>query len=90
MKIDQNILIDNPIGMFLLEIPGSLDKCNQKFKSQMLFQVETVGDKYMCVSGLPDLSEQHAHNIAFLALDMMKVAMEVKIGGKHIVVIMKN
>lgn len=48
--------------------------------------METVGDKYMCVSGLPDKSERHAHNIAHLAIDMMKVSKDVTVRGRNIVV----
>ena len=51
-----------------------------------VIQVETVGDKYMCVSGLPIKSQRHAHNIANLALDMMKISKEVRIGDKEITV----
>jgi hypothetical protein len=49
------------------------------------FQVETVGDKYMSVSGLPDLCEDHAKNIARLALDMLDMAKRVEMGGKPVV-----
>ena len=45
------------------------------FKRIILFtvyiQVETVGDMYMAVSGLPDPCSDHARCIAHLALDMM-------------------
>jgi len=40
----------------------------------------------MCVSGLPIKSDRHAHNIASLALDMMRISKEVRIGDKNIVV----
>lgn len=52
-------------------------KCNQ--------QVETVGDKYMAVSGLPDECENHAVCIARLALDMIEMADNVKMGNDPIV-----
>lgn len=48
-------------------------------------QVETVGDKYMAVSGLPDECENHAVSIARLALDMIEKADSVKMGNKPIV-----
>ena len=41
-------------------------------------QVETVGDKYMAVSGLPDPCHDHARSIARLALDMMDMAPNLK------------
>ena len=48
-------------------------------------QVETVGDKYMAVSGLPDECENHAVSIARLALDMIDKADSVKMGNQPIV-----
>lgn len=53
----------------------------------MLFtrQVETVGDKYMAVSGLPDHCEDHAKCMARVALDMMDMAKNVKMGSNPVV-----
>lgn len=48
-------------------------------------QVETVGDKYISVSGLPDYCESHAVCIARLALDMIEMADNVKMGNHPIV-----
>ena len=48
-------------------------------------QVETVGDKYMAVSGLPDECDNHAVSIARLALDMIDKAVSVKMGNQPIV-----
>lgn len=48
-------------------------------------QVETVGDKYMAVSGLPDACQNHAACIARLALDMIEMADSVKMGSLPIV-----
>ncbi|KAL8593726.1 hypothetical protein ACOMHN_036270 [Nucella lapillus] len=39
-----------------------------------IYKVETVGDKYMAVSGLPERCEDHAGCIARLALDLMDIA----------------
>lgn len=50
-----------------------------------ILQVETVGDKYMAVSGLPDHCENHAKCIARLALDMMDMAKNVKMGPNPMV-----
>lgn len=47
--------------------------------------METVGDKYMAVSGLPDHCENHAKCIARLALDMMDMAKNVKMGSNPMV-----
>ena len=48
--------------------------------------METVGDKYMCASGLPIKSTRHAHNIAQLALDMIDIINRTVIGGKQLTV----
>lgn len=48
-------------------------------------QVETVGDKYMAVSGLPEPCTTHARDIARLALDMMDRAKEVIVDGEPVV-----
>lgn len=57
------------------------------FKKKFLIsqQVETVGDKYMAVSGLPDECENHAVCIARLALDMNEMAEAVKMGNEPVV-----
>jgi guanylate cyclase soluble subunit beta len=47
--------------------------------------VETVGDKYMAVSGLPDICENHAVSIARLALDMIDKADSVMMGDQPVV-----
>lgn len=48
-------------------------------------QVETVGDKYMAVSGIPEACENHAKWIAKLALDMMDMAKYVQMGTEPVV-----
>lgn len=48
-------------------------------------QVETVGDKYMAVSGLPEPCTSHARCMARLALDMMDLSSEVKVDGTPVV-----
>lgn len=47
--------------------------------------METVGDKYMAVSGLPEACENHAKWIAKLSLDMMDMAKNVKMGSEPVV-----
>jgi guanylate cyclase soluble subunit beta len=47
--------------------------------------VETVGDKYMAVSGLPEPCQTHARCIARLALDMMDLGRDVEVDGEPVV-----
>lgn len=47
-----------------------------------VYKVETVGDKYMAVSGLPTKCNTHANQIAKMALDMMDAADSISIGGQ--------
>lgn len=53
--------------------------------SYSFIQVETVGDKYMAVSGLPEVCDNHAKCIARLALDMMDMCKNVNMGPKPVV-----
>ena len=47
--------------------------------------METVGDKYMAVSGLPEESITHARSIAKLALDIMDVSKELRDPNNHLI-----
>lgn len=48
--------------------------------------METVGDKYMAVSGLPEPCTTHARDMARLALDMMDMVKEVFVDGEPVVI----
>ena len=56
----------------------------------LYLQVETVGDKYMAVSGLPERCKEHAQCIARLSLDMMDISKDLydPDGNKIVVSIM--
>lgn len=43
----------------------------------MLNQVETIGDAYMVVGGVPEASSTHAQNVANQGLGMVEKAAEV-------------
>ncbi|KAI4463959.1 guanylate cyclase soluble subunit beta-2 [Holotrichia oblita] len=49
-----------------------------------IYKVETVGDKYMAVSGLPEPCTTHARDIAKLALDMMERRKGVMMDGEPV------
>ncbi|CAH2210166.1 jg4839, partial [Pararge aegeria aegeria] len=46
--------------------------------------VETVGDKYMAVSGLPEYKVAHAKHISLLALEMMDLSRTVTVDGEPV------
>lgn len=52
-----------------------MDYLAEKFK---LYKVETIGDAYMCCSGLPEEDERHAENIANFALAVKNCVSLVK------------
>ncbi|KAG7225837.1 hypothetical protein INR49_014358 [Caranx melampygus] len=53
-------------------------------KNPYVYKVETVGDKYMTVSGLPEPCTHHAKSICHLALDMMEIAGQVKVDDEPV------
>ncbi|KAL5267374.1 hypothetical protein ACHWQZ_G004430 [Mnemiopsis leidyi] len=44
-----------------------------------VYKVETIGDAYMLVSGLPDRTEHHAKHAADVAMEMVQAIQKVKI-----------
>ena len=54
--------------------------------------METIGDAYMVVSGVPDVTVNHAYNMADMALDMTLTSQQVlsPATGKPIQVLHKN
>ncbi|KAJ8944004.1 hypothetical protein NQ318_021719 [Aromia moschata] len=59
------------IVTMLNELYTKFDDLTDSKLNPNIYKVETVGDKYMAVSGIPEPSLTHAKNIARLALDMM-------------------
>uniref|UniRef100_A0A182FJ91 Guanylate cyclase soluble subunit beta-1 n=1 Tax=Anopheles albimanus TaxID=7167 RepID=A0A182FJ91_ANOAL len=68
------------IVQMLNELYTVFDELTDSKSNANIYKVETVGDKYMAVSGLPDECENHAKCIARLALDMLDMAKHVKMG----------
>ena len=48
-------------------------------KQNCSFQVETIGDAYMVVSGLPQVNNQHVVEICNMALDLLSIVQTSKI-----------
>ncbi|XP_049288788.1 guanylate cyclase soluble subunit beta-1 isoform X2 [Anopheles funestus] len=68
------------IVKMLNELYTIFDELTDSKSNSNIYKVETVGDKYMAVSGLPDECENHAKCIARLALDMLDMAKNVMMG----------
>lgn len=68
----------------LNEIYTTFDVLTEAKKNPDVYKVETVGDKYMAVSGLPEPCQSHARCIAMLALDMMDLAKQVRVDGEQV------
>lgn len=51
-----------------------------------IYKVETVGDKYMAVCGLPDLVESHTRFICLAALDIIETLNETYFGDDKLVI----
>ncbi|KAK6995376.1 hypothetical protein BgiMline_012045 [Biomphalaria glabrata] len=58
----------------LNELYHRFDKMTNKHS---VYKVETIGDAYMVVSGVPDKTDKHAQRVADFALDMVSLAAEV-------------
>ncbi|XP_039495916.1 guanylate cyclase soluble subunit beta-1 [Drosophila santomea] len=72
------------IVKMLNELYTVFDALTDSKRNLNVYKVETVGDKYMAVSGLPDHCEDHAKCMARVALDMMDMAKNVKMGSNPV------
>ncbi|XP_071136356.1 guanylate cyclase soluble subunit beta-2-like [Mytilus edulis] len=65
-----------------LDIVRMLNELYQRFDARTsehdVYKVETIGDAYMVVSGVPEAKKVHAQPIAKFAIDMIKEASNVK------------
>lgn len=65
-----------------MQVVGLLSSLYEKFDSlcdkYSLYKVETIGDAYMCVGGVPDHKPTHATDCANFALDLVEAAGEVR------------
>ncbi|KAJ6640086.1 Guanylate cyclase soluble subunit beta-1 [Pseudolycoriella hygida] len=72
------------IVKMLNELYTVFDALTDSKRIPNVYKVETVGDKYMAVSGLPEVCDNHAKCIARLALDMMDMCKNVNMGPKPV------
>lgn len=63
----------------LNKIYTTFDVLTEPKRNPFVYKVETVGDKYMAVSGLPEACDSHARHINKLALDIQDLAKTIKL-----------
>jgi len=63
----------------LNKIYTTFDVLTEPKRNPYVYKVETVGDKYMAVSGLPESCDSHARHINRLALDIYDLAKTIKL-----------
>lgn len=67
------------IVSLLNKIYTTFDVLTEPKRNPYVYKVETVGDKYMAVSGLPEACDSHARHINRLALDIFDLAKTIKL-----------
>jgi len=75
-KVIHNLYIIVPILFLILQL--------HELKIQ--FQVETIGDAYMVVSGAPMTEDNHAEKVCDMALDMVDAITDLKDPSTGIVI----
>lgn len=63
----------------LNKVYTTFDVLTEPKRNPYVYKVETVGDKYMAVSGLPEACDSHARHINRLALDILDLAKTIKL-----------
>ncbi|CAK1542685.1 unnamed protein product [Leptosia nina] len=72
------------IVKMLNDLYTAFDVLTDPKRNPDVYKVETVGDKYMAVSGLPEYKEAHAKHICLLALEMMDLSKTVTVDGEPV------
>ncbi|VVD02331.1 unnamed protein product [Leptidea sinapis] len=72
------------IVKMLNDLYTAFDVLTDPKRNPDVYKVETVGDKYMAVSGLPEYKEGHAKHICLLALEMMDLSKTVTVDGEPV------
>ncbi|XP_065159270.1 guanylate cyclase soluble subunit beta-1 [Atheta coriaria] len=72
------------IVQMLNQLYTAFDVLTDPKRNPNIYKVETVGDKYMAVSGLPEPCTTHARDMARLALDMMDMSRDVFLDGENV------
>ncbi|KAH9637519.1 hypothetical protein HF086_010930 [Spodoptera exigua] len=72
------------IVRMLNDLYTAFDVLTDPKRNPNVYKVETVGDKYMAVSGLPEYEVGHAKHISLLALEMMDLSQTVTVDGEPV------
>mgnify|MGYP006088568639 CR=1 FL=1 len=74
-------MLNNLYTKFDALVSGTNQRSNLQKQGDRLYKVETIGDAYMVVSGLPDIvpGDEHAVEIVRLAIELMKAVATVNI-----------